>query len=286
MKFLVLGASGMAGHTISIYLQEKGHNVLGFVRKEVSFVPCVMGNAIDTGFLKELIINGNFDSVINCIGILNQSAEQHKGQAVFLNSYFPHFLADVTKDMDTQIIHMSTDCVFSGKTGGYKEDSLRDGETFYDRTKALGELEDDKNITMRNSIVGPDITPEGIGLLNWFMKQNGEINGYTGAMWTGMTTLQLAKVMEKATEQRAHGLYNMVPNHNISKFELLKLFNHYLRNDSVQINPFDGFTADKTLVRTRFDLPAIVPDYEPMVCEMAEWIRTHANLYPHYSLWR
>lgn len=284
MKFLVLGASGMAGHTISIYLQEKGHNVLGFARKEVPFVPCVTGNALDNDFLKELITNGNFDSVINCIGILNQAAEQHKAQAVFLNSYFPHFLADVTKGMDTQIIHMSTDCVFSGKNGNYKEDSLRDGETFYDRTKALGELEDDKNITLRNSIVGPDIDPNGIGLLNWFMKQNGEINGYTGAMWTGMTTLQLAKVMEKAAAEKVHGLYNMVPDHNISKYELLQLFNRYIRGDAVQIKPYDGFTADKTLVRTRFNFDILVPGYEVMVQEMADWMREHSFLYPHYAL--
>lgn len=284
MKFLILGASGMAGHTIAIYLKEQGHNVLGFARHEVPFVPCITGDAMDTGFLRELISNGEFDSVVNSIGILNQSAEQHKSRAVFLNSYFPHFLADVTSGTSTQVIHMSTDCVFSGKTGNYTEDSLRDGTTFYDRTKALGELEDDKNITLRNSIVGPDINTEGIGLLNWFMKQNGEIKGYTGAMWTGMTTLQLAKIMEKAAEQKAHGLYNMVPEHNISKYDLLRLFNCYIRNDTVQIQPYDGFTADKTLVRTRFDFAEIVPDYKIMVCEMADWMRKHSYLYPHYAL--
>lgn len=284
MKFLVLGASGMAGHTIAIYLKEQGHNVLGFSRREVPFVPCVTGNAMDTAFLRELILNGGFDSVINCIGILNQSAEQYKDRAVYLNSYLPHFLADITSGMDTQIVHMSTDCVFSGKSGGYTEESLRDGETFYDRTKALGELDDTKNITLRNSIVGPDSNENGIGLLNWFMKQSGEINGYTGAMWTGMTTLQLAKVMEKAAQQRAHGLYNMVPDHNISKYELLRLFNHYIRNDAIRIKPYDGFTADKTLVRTRFEFSEIVPDYETMIEEMAEWMRAHKSLYPHYAL--
>ncbi|MEF9984623.1 MAG: sugar nucleotide-binding protein [Oscillospiraceae bacterium] len=284
MKFLVLGASGMAGHTISIYLKEQGHDVLGFVRHEVPFVPCVVGDVMDTNFVRELIQTGKFDTVINCIGILNQSAEDHKEHAVFLNSYFPHFLAEVTYGMNSQVIHMSTDCVFSGKTGQYTEDSLRDGETFYDRTKALGELSDEKNLTLRNSIVGPDINANGIGLLNWFMKQSGEIKGYTHAMWTGMTTLQLAKIMEKAAIQRIHGLYNMVPEQNISKYELLKLFNHYLRYDEIVVNPFDGFSADKTLIRTKFDFAEIVPDYETMVSEMSEWIRKHAQLYPHYAL--
>lgn len=284
MKFLVLGASGMAGHTIAVYLKEQGHEVVGFVRYAVSFVPCVTGDATNGEALRKLISDGSFDAVVNCIGIINQSAEKNKPQAVFLNSYLPYFLADVTSDMDTQVIHMSTDCVFSGKSGNYTEDSLRDGETFYDRTKALGELEDGKNITLRNSIVGPDYSKDGVGLLNWFMKQSGEINGYTGAMWTGMTTLQLAKVMEKAAEQKAHGLYNMVPDHNISKYELLRLFNHYIRNDAVQIKPYDGFSSDKTLVRTRFEFSEIVPDYETMVAEMAEWMRAHKSLYPHYAL--
>lgn len=116
------------------------------------------------------------------------------------------------------------------------------------------------------------------------MKQSGPINGYTRTMWTGQTTLQVAKIIEKTAEQRVHGLYNMVPDHNISKFELLKLFDRYLCKDGVEILPYDGFTADKTLIRTRFDFPEIVPDYETMVREMSGWMRVHAALYPHYVL--
>lgn len=284
MRVLILGASGMAGHMIAVYLHECGHAVTGFARRTISSVPCVAGDAADTSLLKELITSNRFDAVINCIGVLNRSAEQHKAQAVFLNAYLPHFLADITSGTDTQVVHMSTDCVFSGKTGHYTETSLRDGETFYDRSKALGELEDGKNITLRNSIVGPDINPDGIGLLNWFMKQQGEIQGYTNTMWTGLTTLQLAKVMERAIEQRAHGLYNMVPNGNISKFDLLGLFNRYLRNNVVDIHPFDAFVVDKTLVRTRFDFMPDIPDYDEMIWELAQWMRGHSRLYPHYRL--
>lgn len=284
MKFLVLGASGMAGHTIAIYLKEKGHDVTGFARRNLDFVKTIVGDATDFEFLKGLITAGNYDYVINAIGVLNQYAEKNMANAVILNGYLPHFLADITKDMNTSVIHMSTDCVFSGKGGNYTEKSLRDGETFYDRSKAIGELEDDKNITLRNSIVGPDINPNGIGLFNWFMKQEGKINGFTKAMWTGMTTLQLAKMMEKAALQHATGLYNMVPDSNISKYELLKLFNHYVRNNEVDIEPYAGFSADKTLIRTRFEFKELVPDYDTMVKEMAEWIRNHKELYPHYNI--
>ncbi len=274
----------MAGHTISLYLKEQGHEVLGFDRQKSQYVDSFPGNAFDTELLRKVIVEGKFDSVINCIGILNQFAEQNKALASFLNSYFPHFLAETTAGTDTQVIHMSTDCVFSGKRGSYTEDDFQDGETFYDRSKALGELNDDKNITLRNSIVGPDINPNGIGLLNWFMKQSGEINGYTKAMWTGQTTLQLAKTMEVAASEKAHGLYNTVPNHSISKHDLCGLFNHYLRNDSIKINPIEGVNADKSLKRTKFEFSYLIPDYDQMVAEMAEWIKKHKAMYPHYNL--
>lgn len=284
MKFLVLGCNGMAGHTITLYLKEQGHEVFGFDRLESRYINSVAGDARDSIFVKELIGKNKYDTVINCIGILNQQAEDNKALAAYLNSYFPHYLAELTDGTDTQVIHMSTDCVFSGKRGEYTEEDFRDGETFYDRSKALGEIEDEKNITLRNSIVGPDINPKGIGLMNWFMQQQGTISGYTKAMWTGQTTLQLAKTMEKAAEERAHGLYNTVPDSAICKYELLQLFNHYLRNDSIQIIPVEGINADKSLKRTRYEFNYLIPDYEVMVAELAEWIKTHKALYPHYNL--
>ena len=284
MKFFILGCNGMAGHTISLYLSEQGHEVFGFDRAKSRLINSVAGDARDTETLRNIITEGKFDSVINCIGILNQFAEQNKSLAAFLNGYFPHFLAEATSGTDTQVIHMSTDCVFSGKRGGYTEDDLPDGETFYDRSKALGELCDDKNITLRGSIVGPDINENGIGLLNWFMKQEGEVNGFTRAMWTGQTTLQLAKTMEQAAKTKAHGLYNTVPDCSISKHDLLHLFNRYLRDGKVKINAADSFVADKSLKRTRFEFPYLIPDYETMVREMADFTKNHKDLYPHYSL--
>ncbi len=284
MKYLVLGCNGMAGHTISLYLHERGHEVIGFAQEPSRLVKSVVGDARDSEGLSRIVREGEFDAIINCIGILNQFAESNKALATYLNAYLPHFLAGITKDTKTQVIHMSTDCVFSGKRGAYTESDLPDGETFYDRSKALGELNDEKNITLRNSIVGPDINENGIGLLNWFMKQKGTVNGYTKAMWTGQTTLQLAKTMEKASLSGATGLYNTVPDRSISKYELLCLFNKYLRGDSIRIEPVEGVNLDKSLKRTRAGFDYIIPDYETMVKEMAEWILGHKQLYPHYEL--
>lgn len=284
MRFLICGCCGMAGHMISLYLKEQGHYVYGFDRRKSELIDSEAGDACDKEYVKRIVLSGNYDTVINCIGILNQAAEDNKALATYLNSYFPHYLAEITKDTNIQVIHMSTDCVFSGKRGEYTEDDFQDGTTFYDRSKALGELNDNKNITLRNSIVGPDINPNGIGLLNWFLKQEGPINGYTKAMWTGQTTLQLAKTMEQAALRRAHGLYNTVPDKSISKYDLLKLFNKYLRNDIIIINPVEGVNADKSLKRTKFEFDYLIPDYETQIKEMADWIYKHKGLYPHYNL--
>lgn len=285
MRFLVLGASGMAGHVISIYLKEQGHEVVGYSRRGVSFVESIEGDVKDTSRLEGVIAAGHFDTIVNATGILNQYAEKDRDAAAFINSFLPHFLAKITQDTSVQIIQMSTDCVFSGKNAGigYTENSPCDGESFYDRSKALGELNDGKNITLRNSIVGPDINEKGIGLLNWFMKQD-EVKGYRCAMWTGLTTLELAKVIESAAQKRAHGLVNMVYEENISKYELLKLFNHFIRNDEVVIHPSDDISVDKTLIRTNYEFDYMIPSYETMVSEMAKWMENHKILYPYYSL--
>lgn len=284
MRFLVLGCNGMAGHLISLYLKEQGHDVFGFARKKSDLISSVSGDAEDAEMVKDIVGVDKYDTIINCIGILNKFAEENKTKAVYLNSFFPHYLAELTEGTSTQVIHMSTDCVFSGDRGHYAEEELRDGRTFYDRSKALGELEDGKNMTLRNSIVGPDINRNGIGLLNWFMQQHGAVEGYTRAIWTGQTTLQLAKTMEAAAKERAYGLYNTVPDTSISKCELLHLFSRYMRNGKVRILPVEGVIVDKSLKRTRWDFSYRIPDYEQMISELADWMKAHRSLYPHYDL--
>lgn len=285
MQLLILGANGMAGRMISTYFMEKDNCVTGFDLGPVTHCTRgVTGNALDRDALVELIRSEPFDAVINCIGLLNQFAENDHALAVYLNSYLPHFLADVTRNSKARVLHMSTDCVFSGKRGGYTETDLRDGETFYDRSKALGELEDDKNLTLRGSVVGPDTNPRGIGLLNWFMQQEGSVRGFTHAMWTGQSTLQLAKTMEAALEKGATGLVNTVPDCSISKYDMLKLFNHYMRHDTLEIQPYDDFVTDKSLKRTNFTFDYQIPDYETMIAELADWMVAHKALYPHYKL--
>lgn len=282
MRFLVLGSTGMAGHTIALYLHEKGHDVTAFSTREFPYCKNIIGDAMDRESMIGILTREKYDVVINCIGILNEACEHELSKTVYLNSYLPHLIADTLKGSNTKFIHMSTDCVFSGKSGSYDENSFRDGESFYDRTKALGEVNDNKNLTFRNSIIGPDTRIDGIGLFNWFMKQDEVVSGYTKAIWTGVTTLTLAKAMEQAAIEDVSGIYNLVNNQTISKYELIGLFNKYMKNDAIKIVPSDKLNLNKSLVNNRDDFTFSVPSYEQMIIDMKEWINIHRDLYPHY----
>lgn len=283
MKILVLGANGMAGHTISSYFKEKGHETHGLSIVPIDYLDTVfVCDVMDKTRLVDILTQGDYNCVINCIGILNQAADDNKALAVYLNSYLPHFIVDVLKDKKTKYIHMSTDCVFSGERGSYKETDFQDGKTYYDRTKALGEVVDDKNLTFRNSIIGPDMNQNGIGLFNWFMNQSGDLQGYQKAIWTGVTTLTLAKAMEQAIIEDLTGIYNLVNNETINKYEMLSMFNKHMKDSILKISPSDTVSADKSLVNTREDFSFVVPSYEDMIIEMKEWIYSHKEFYPHY----
>ena len=282
-KVLILGAGGMVGHVISTYLIENDYYVSTVTAHHKLNSATTIIDVTEFNELKKYLDKAGFDVVVNCIGMLVKSSEEHKDQAVYLNAYIPHLLEKYYERTHTKIIHLSTDCVFSGKTPPYTEDSWPDGELFYDRTKALGEIINNKDLTFRMSIVGPDSQENGIGLFNWFFLQTGEIKGYTGAIWTGVTTIELAKAVKRAIEQDITGLYHLVPSDNISKYELLKLFKEAFMRSDISITPVDGITQDKTLLNTRTDFNYKVPGYLEMVEEMKVWIDKHNYLYPHYA---
>jgi len=121
-----------------------------------------------------------------------------------------------------------------------------------------------------------------MGLLNWFLKEKETIYGYTKAFWTGVSTITLAQAFEQAIEENLCGLYHLVNNHPISKFELLKLFNKYLKKEQIEILPNDLIHLDKSLVNHRKDFSFIVPSYEEMIKDTRKWILSHKELYPHY----
>jgi dTDP-4-dehydrorhamnose reductase len=282
VKILVLGGAGMAGHVVSLYLREQGFDVDTLSAKSKLDSNTIQVDVTDSAKLIAALQAKPYDVVINCIGMLIQQSEERKDLAAYLNGYLPHQLEQHYKDTKTKVIHLSTDCVFSGHNAPYKEDSPYDGDIFYDRSKALGEIINDKDLTFRMSIVGPDLTEKGVGLFNWFMKQHGEIGGYTHAMWSGITTIELAKGIKAAIDQNLTGLYHLVPSQNISKFDLLNVFQKHIQND-VSIKPNPSLVVDKTLINTRKDFDFDVLSYDDMIKEMKEWITNHQDLYPHYK---
>jgi dTDP-4-dehydrorhamnose reductase len=283
MKVLVLGATGMAGHVIANYLVESGHEVTCFSRQPLPGFHGHQGDATDPAALRAALFESDFDAVVNGIGILNRDAEENRALAIMLNSWLPHYLSDLHIQGGPRVVHISTDCVFSGTQGGYSETSSPDSLTFYGRSKALGELDNDRDLTFRTSIIGPDMRANGIGLLNWFMQQDGKVPGYARAIWTGVSTITLARAIEHSLKEQLTGLHHLVNGQPISKLDLLSLFNKNLRSNSVVIVPSQELVVNKSLINQTSSLAFEVPGYDAMVAEIADWIVTHDSIYPHYA---
>jgi dTDP-4-dehydrorhamnose reductase len=283
MKILVLGSGGMAGHVVTLYLKEKGYEIYNLSANSKLDDNTIQMDLTKKEEFENFLRSNRFNVIINCVGLLIEQSEKRKDLSTYLNSFLPHYLEYFYKDTDTKIIHLSTDCVFSGESAPYYENSVYDGELFYDRTKALGEIINDKDLTFRMSIIGPDMSEKGIGLFNWFAKQEGDIFGYTEAIWNGITTIELAKSIEAAIKQDITGIYHLVPNDNISKHDLLKLFKEVFGINNLNILPKDDAAFDKTLINTRKDFDFKVSDYKSMIKEMKNWIDNHKSLYPHYK---
>ena len=284
MKIAVLGSTGMAGHMVSLYLEEAGYMVYRASRSERNTLTSRTVDAADPAALRAWLEEVRPDGVVNCIGLLQRACEARPDRAVLLNAYIPHYLESLFSQERTKVIHLSTDCVFSGSKGGYAENALPDGRTMYDRSKALGELNNRKDLTLRMSIIGPDTDPGGTGLLNWFMAQKGELQGYSKTLWNGVTTLELAKAVEWALRTEVAGLYHLVPAGTIDKYSLLRLFQQTFQKEDVQISRIAGPQLDKTLVNTRTDFGFQVGSYPAQLEELKQWMQAHRELYPHYRI--
>jgi len=281
MKVLILGYNGMVGHVIALYFKERGHEVLGYDITKSNIINSLTGSFHSEYQIRKIINDGNFDAVINCTAIVNQFAEEDKAEAAFINAYFPHFLEDVTRGTNTIVVHRSTDCIFSGNRGQYAVNDIPDAISFYARTKIIGELLNEKDITIRTSLVGPEQDNNGIGLLNWFRLQKEQLNGYVNAIWTGLTTDEFAREIEYLINKRAHGLFHCVPSYAISKFELLELFEKQFPNNR-KLNKIENKRVDKSLIQSIGTYGLQIPSYDDMIQMMSHWIEKHKELYPKY----
>lgn len=271
-KVLIIGIKGMAGHVLFKILPTLGqYEVYGIARNIETTNRIFNLDVYNTEELKK-IINLNFDIIINCIGILNKDAEDNPEKAIWFNSYFPHLLESLTKNTKTKVISISTDCVFSGKKGNYTESDFKDGQGFYATSKALGEIVNEKDLTIRTSIIGPELNKEGIGLFHWFMQQKNEVNGYSRAFWSGITTVELAKVIHQSILQNLTGLIIVSGKNKIDKYSLLKIFNKVFKNNSLTILENNNYKVDKSMQSSRHDFDYEPLSYEEMILEMKQWV--------------
>lgn len=268
MRLLILGSDGMVGHVVLLYLKEHGHNVTGVGEHDPVLEDYVT--------LEKTIQTGKYDAVINCTAIINQDAETDKVGAVKVNSLLPHLLEAVTAGTKTVVVHRSTDCIYSGAKGNYTLEDWPDAISFYARSKALGELNNKKDITIRTSLIGPEEDASGSGLFNWFYNQHGEVNGFANAIWTGLTTIEFAREIEWLLANKKHGVFQLVPDRAIGKYDLLLLFEKYYPG-SRKINRIDNKRVDKSLVPVCGGMS--VPDYETQIAEMRKWTDAHKSIY-------
>lgn len=281
-RILVLGSTGLIGHQVFNYLQCNGqYELYNFAyRKPLQNDTVILDARNEEKYLKKI---GDIapDFIVNCVGILINGANINPENAIFLNAYMPHRLARLADEINAKLIHISTDCVFSGNKGTpYIETDAKDGFGIYAKTKALGEVISEDHLTLRTSVVGPELKNDGEELFHWFMNQHDSIEGYTKSIWSGVTTIELAKAVKWAIDQNITGLYHVTNNTSISKFELLKLFKKYTQKET-DINSTDGKAVDKSFLDTRGEINYQIPSYETMVMEMVEGMKSNASLYAY-----
>jgi len=232
--------------------------------------------------LSNLINDISPDVIINCVGVLIKGSKENLKNAIYINAYFPHWLKDVCEEIDCRLIHVSTDCVFSGKNGGNDENSIKDATDDYGKTKSLGEFDSINHLCIRTSIIGPELKQNGEGLLHWLFNQQGTIYGFKNVYWSGVTTLELAKVIHFSIENNILGLWNVTNGEPISKYDLLQKIIKIFSINKLKLEPDTNKFSNKSLKSNR-GIYYKVPSYDDMLEDLSVYFRAHKNLY-NYTL--
>lgn len=280
MRVLILGASGMLGHKLLQVLADSSE-CWGTVRQSAKHQLVASGYeeerlVVTTGLPVGPALGAAFDRtqpdvVVNCIGVVKQAPEaQDPVRAITVNSLFPHQVAEHCSSSGVRLIHISTDCVFSGAQGHYSEMDTPDADDLYGRSKLLGEVTGDGQLTIRTSILGREIVGQH-GLVEWFIGQRGrEVRGFCSAFFSGLTTLALAHVIEDVVQshQSLSGLFH-VASARIDKDSLLRRLD-YDFGTGITILPDYSLTIDRSLDGAQFQQATgiSVPAWDDMVEEM------------------
>lgn len=269
----ILGANGMAGHMIARYLSSMDYNLLTVSRSRSDMdVNFEVLKEIDN--LLDVIKNSDTKFIINCVGLLVQDSINRPDKAVMLNGWLPRYLEHQFRNTDVRIIHISTDCVFDGRVGSYLESDVPNETNLYGRSKAIGEINNDKDITFRTSIIGPEIKSDGTGLMDWFLNKSGNrVTGWDDAFWSGVTTYELARCIRKWIEgPNIFGIYHLSNNKKISKYELLELINKTFEVNKIIVRGKGSKFLDKSLIDSRGNSIFSIKEYHQQMVELKKFM--------------
>ena len=260
----------MLGHVLLNKLNEsKAFEVYDITRDKEERLNNFDCDVTNFNSLFEIIKDIKPDYIINCVGVLIKDSIQDPSNAILINSLLPNKLAQFSKAIDAKLIHISTDCVFDGSKGNYIESDIKTAQDTYGLSKSLGEINDNKNLTLRTSIIGPELKNKGKGLFSWFVNQKCEVNGFTESIWGGVTTLVLSDVIIKSIKDDLTGLIHVTNGEPISKFDLLSLIKDKFQLNNIQLKRVPGKKSDKSL-NSKYDY-FNVPSYEQMITDMYKY---------------
>ena len=282
MRVLILGGNGMLGHKffkswqkifatkVTLRNSLQNYKEFNLFNENNSF------SNVDVRNLNELEKVFNVfqpDAVVNCIGITKQKTNIKKpADSVQVNSLFPHKLSNICKTFNSRLIILSTDCIFSGKSGNYKEEDISDAEDLYGRSKFLGEVTSKNVLTLRKSTIGLELGSHH-GLIEWFLAQEGDIKGYSKTIYSGVTSEVLAKIIARIINDfpNIYGVRN-IASKPISKFKLLQELNKKLPETRINVLQDDEIVCDRSLDSSKLnkEIGELVPSWDEMLEDLAK----------------
>ncbi len=289
MRILILGGDGMLGHQLykswqarhEVYVTLHGsankYQNYGLFNDEFCKYDV---DVIDYDRLKEVVCSFKPEVIVNAVGIIKQRDSARDAiTSIEVNALLPHQLASLCHDAGARLIHLSTDCVFSGNKGGYSIEDTADADDLYGRTKYLGEVSYNDCITLRTSIIGLELKNKK-SLIEWFLAQKGQIDGYSKAIYSGITTLEISRVIETLLLDYPglSGVYH-VASSPIDKCTLLTMLSEKLNRTDIDIVSDDEFKCDHSLRADEFNKITNyrAPDWDTMLAELAEQIKERGD---------
>jgi len=265
MKIIILGSNGLVGNTITKYFFERenyqiipilrDYSKLKLFHKKFHQNFLVIENILNYPETEKIFKSINPDILINCLGITNKEILNNPFKVekfITINSLFPHWLQRICSDLGARLIHLSTDCIFSGNKGFYSENDIPDPPDIYGRSKLLGELNYENTLTIRKSVIGHELITKK-GLLEWFLDQTNFVQGYKNVIFSGITVLELARLIDNYIIPRSDlkGILN-ISGESISKFDLLKILAQ-VYDKSIEIIPNESMKINRTLNGSQFN---------------------------------